>query len=135
MTAAWQSRLPQILAQIDLSKLLPQILARSQELPPQIAHDLKQLLVTVQSANAEVFHDEERRASLVRTTSQFLTVLALVLLTANVMAPDAVFAKGSGYAGGSGDDGDLGWGFFGMMMTTGGFVWLVNLLEASNGQE
>jgi spermidine synthase len=43
MTREWLAYLKQLLAEIDLPRLLNSLLARSQELPPQIASELKQL--------------------------------------------------------------------------------------------
>lgn len=83
--------LKQLLAEIDLSRLLNSILARAQELPPQMAQELKSLSDKIRYG--QVLSD------LSPETSKFLMMLSVTLLMSNMVAPDAVFAKG--YYGGS----------------------------------
>ena len=83
--------LKQLLAEIDLSRLLNSILSRAQELPPKMARELQNL--------ADKIISGEALPTLSPETSKFLMMLSVTLLMSNMLAPDAVFAKG--YYGGS----------------------------------
>ena len=138
MTAAWLGSVPQLLAQINLPRLIDRAIARGKDLPPQVMADLKQLLAHLQPGDTK----ESDRAELDRinseqsqpsTSTKLLIALTVTMLVANLVAPDSVFAKGSGYySSGDGGDGSWSWGLTGMMMTIIGFVWLSNLTSNSD---
>jgi spermidine synthase len=139
MTKEWLAYLKQLLSEIDLSRLLNSLLERSQELPPQIARDLKQL--------AENLRTGKPLPNLPPKTAEFVMMLSVTLLMANLVTPDAIFAKGSyssgssGYSSGSGGYssgesiyvGDVNWQakFWGLVFTVGGIAWLVNIFTRS----
>jgi spermidine synthase len=118
---------------------LNSLLERSQELPPQIARDLKQL--------AENLRTGKPLPNLPPKTAEFVMMLSVTLLMANLVTPDAIFAKGSyssgssGYSSGSGGYssgesiyvGDVNWQakFWGLVFTVGGIAWLVNIFNRS----
>lgn len=126
MTAEWLAYLKQLLAEVDVSRLLTTILERSQELPPQIAQELKQL--------AQKIRSQEPLSKLPDSAAKFLMMLSVTMLMANLVTPDAVFGKGS-YSGGSGGyssddssyDGGGSWKMLGFLLTTGGVIWLAYL--------
>ncbi|BBC24601.1 spermine synthase [Pseudanabaena sp. ABRG5-3] len=135
----WLGRAKQLLNQIDFPRLIAKLLERSQELPHEIAHDLRELQNKIikfqqsQSLNEQDSHaistTSESGLSFNLTTAKVIAIVSLTLLVANLAAPDAVFAKGSTSSSGfmsSSDDGS-GLGFLGVMMTVGGIVWLINL--------
>ncbi len=139
----WLERVKQLLNQIDLSRLIAKLLERSQELPQEIAADLRELqikLTNFQVSDLQKFASSplvDRETSVTRpsfslTTAKVIAILSLTLLIANLAAPDAVFAKGSSSfaSSGSGDGNALG--FMGLMMTIGGVCWLINLADDSN---
>ncbi|HEY9298549.1 MAG TPA: hypothetical protein VIQ31_19770, partial [Phormidium sp.] len=101
MQREWLGYLQQLLAEIDINKLIKSTLSRVQELPPHIAKDLKNLSETIRSG--------QPLTNLSPSTTQFLMMLSVTLLMANLVAPDTVFAKGyysggsSGYYSGSSD--------------------------------
>ncbi len=139
MTSEWLAYLKQLLAEIDLSRLLKSLLERSKELPPQIAGDLKQL--------AEKLRTGKPLPNLPPKTAEFVMMLSVTLLMANLVTPDTVFAKGhysSGsrsYSSGSTTYtseesayvGDVNWGvkFWGLIFTTAGVIWLINIFNRS----
>lgn len=139
MTREWLAYLKQLLSEIDLPRLLNSLLERSQELPPQIARDIKQL--------AENLRTGKPLPNLPPKTAEFVMMLSVTLLMANLVTPDAIFAKGSyssgsgGYSSGSGDYssgeniyvGDVNWQakFWGLVFTVGGIAWLVNIFNRS----
>lgn len=134
MTATWLAYLKQLLAEVDVSRLLTTLLERAQELPPQIARDLKQL--------AERIRSDQPLSKLPPNTAEFLMMLSVTLLVANLVTPDAVFAKGF-YSGGSSgyssndssyDQGDFNWKILGFLLTAGGGIWLFNLLFGSKDE-
>lgn len=137
MSQEWLSRVKQLLNQIDLPCLITKLLARSQELPQEIANDLRELqtkLISFQQklSQKDAIRFDDANASnrplFNLTTAKVIAILSLTLLVANLAAPDAVFAKGStsyGSTSGSGDGNDLG--FIGVMMMIGGVYWLINL--------
>jgi spermidine synthase len=134
----WLTRVRQLLNQIDLSRLIAKLLERSQDLPQEIANDLRELqpkLIAFQKQltqknSAQLIYENsvnsETRPSFNLTTAKVIAILSLTLLVANLAAPDAVFAKGSTSYGGTGD-GDISLGFIGLMMTMGGVYWLIHL--------
>ncbi len=140
MLREWLGSIKQLLAQIDLSQLFQKIQERGKNLPPQVIKDVQEFAAKLKDAKSSdsLFPEDYPINSLTssnqstsKTAGQVLMMLSLTLLVANVIAPDAVFAKGS-YVGGSGNGGD-GWGFLGFMMTMAGIVWLSNLAdEGSN---
>lgn len=133
MTTTWLEYLNQLLAEVDLSRLLNSLLARVQELPPQIASELKQL--------AEKIRSGQPLSNLPPKTSEFIMMLSFTLLMANLVTPDAVFAKGyyggrSGYASNdsSYDGGEFNWKTLGFLLASGGGIWLFDLLDNSNDE-
>ena len=133
MTAEWLGYLKQLLVEIDIARLLNSLLERAQELPPQLARDLKQL--------SEKIRSREPLSNLSPKTSEFLMLLSVTLLMANLVIPDAVFAKGY-YSGGSSGysssdisyDSDSGWEFLGYGLTIIGASWLLKLWLSSNDE-
>ncbi len=139
MTKEWLAYLKQLLSEIDLPRLLNSLLERSQELPPQIARDLKQLAENLRTGNP--------LPNLPPKTAEFVMMLSVTLLMANLVTPDAIFAKGSyssgssGYSSGSGGYSsgesiyvsDVNWQgkFWGLVFTVGGIAWLVNIFNRS----
>ena len=130
MTREWLAYLKQLLAEIDLSRLLSSLLERSQELPPQIAKDLKQL--------AEKLRTGKPLQNLPPKTAEFVMMLSVTLLMANIVTPDTVFAKGSSssndttYLGVEGDYGvDSSWfnKFFGLIFTVAGLMWIFDIFQ------
>jgi spermidine synthase len=137
----WLGRAKQLLNQIDFPRLIAKLLERSQELPHEIAHDLRELQNKIikfqQSAplyeqdSQTISTNSESSPSFNLTTAKVIAIVSLTLLVANLAAPDAVFAKGStsssGFISNGSDDGSGGLGFWGLMMTVAGIVWLINL--------
>ncbi|MBW4575299.1 MAG: hypothetical protein KME08_08445 [Aphanothece sp. CMT-3BRIN-NPC111] len=131
MTKEWLAYLKQLLAEIDLNSLLNSLLERSHQLPERMASELRQL--------ADKIRTKQPLASLPPQTTQLLMVLSITLLMANLITPDAVFAKGyySGSSGSSDDyDGEVEgeakiWGFF--LTAMGGF-WLYSIFTRSNDE-
>lgn len=142
MTAEWLAHLQQLLSEIDLSLLLNSILDRAQELPPQIAAELKQLSDKVRSG--------QQLSTLSPRAAEFIMMLSVTLLMANLASPDAVFAKGY-YSGSSHSSGSSGystgttyysegdWNWFnktlGFILTAAGGIWLINLLTNRSNNE
>jgi spermidine synthase len=138
MTAEWLGNAKQVLSQIDLSRLFKKMLERSDELPPQVVDDLQRSLLEMQyeiptnvGNRNEVKSNRTTSETTPATTAKVLIMLALTLLVANTIAPDAVFAKGfySGSSGSYSDSGDGGFGWLGLFMLIGGGVWLANLMD------
>jgi len=137
----WLGRAKQLLNQIDFPRLIAKLLERSQELPHEIAQDLRELQNKIikfqQSQPLDEEHSQaisinsESRPSFNLTTAKVIAIVSLTLLVANLAAPDAVFAKGStsssGFISNGSDDGSGGLGFWGLMMTVTGVFWLINL--------
>jgi spermidine synthase len=135
MTGEWLAYLKQLLAEINLPRLLNSLLARSQELPPQIARDLKQL--------SESLRTGKLVPNLSPKAAEFVMILSVTLLMANLVTPDAVFAKGSYLGGSSGysdedttylsDDSWLTqlWGFG---FTVAGVFWLINIFSRQRNE-
>ncbi|OUL24576.1 spermine synthase [Nostoc sp. RF31YmG] len=129
MTSAWLANIKELLAEIDIKQLLNSLLARAQELPPQIASDLKRLTDKINS--------NQPLAKLPPQTLEFIAMLSVTLLMANLVAPDSVFAKGF-YSGSSSstssgsyvsDDGSFGKKFTGFVLTSIAGIWLSSLFS------
>ena len=86
MTTSWLTHIQDLLLEIDCQRLLKSILQRTQELPPQIANELKNL--------SEKINSNQPLSNLSPKTFQFITLLSVTLLMANLVSPDSVFAKG-----------------------------------------
>jgi spermidine synthase len=135
----WLTRVKQLLNQIDLSRLITKLLERSQELPQEIANDLRELQTKLiafqkqlmQKDSVQLIYENSAnsttRPAFNLNTAKVIAILSLTLLVANLAAPDAVFAKGSTSFGGTGDSDGIGLGFIGLMMTMGGVYWLIHL--------
>jgi spermidine synthase len=135
MTREWLVHGKALLAEIDPQKLIAQLLARSQELPPKLVQELKQWSSALRTG--------QPLTRLSSHAAELMTVLAVTLIVANLATPDAVYAKGSSssFRSGSGssgsttyysdgsysDDGQFGWLGFLMMLIGGG--WLYNLYQ------
>ncbi|MBL1174467.1 hypothetical protein [Pantanalinema sp. GBBB05] len=129
----WLGYTKALLSEIDAKQLLSKLVDRAQELPPQLAKDLKQLLEKVRSGQPLTYISEH--------TAELITILSVSLLVANLAAPDAAFAKGfsgssyrSGYSSGSSSSGDYyysdgSFGWLGFWMTMIGGMWLWNLYK------
>jgi spermidine synthase len=123
MTAAWLAHLNQLLVEIDGKRLLTSLLTRVQELPPQIASELQNL--------ADKINIKQPLLKLPPHTTEFIVMLSVTLLMANLVAPDSVFAKGLHPSGGSGyadNDTSSDAKDFGLFLTVGGGFWLARLL-------
>jgi spermidine synthase len=121
MTKAWLGYVKSLLQEIDAHQLLNQLLERTKELPPQLAQELKQLMAKIRTG-------QPLTAISVHTT-ELITILAVTLLMANLSAPDAAFAKGSGGSSSSYDANSGGFGWLGFWMTLMGGIWLANLYQ------
>lgn len=135
MTREGLAYLRHLLGEIDLSRLLNTLLERSQELPPKIAGELKQLAEKIRAGQPIV--------NLPPKTAEFLMMLSVTLLMANLLTPDAVFAKGyssgtsSGYSSGTSvyyTDGYINWELkiLGLVMIGIGGGWLYNIFNPSD---
>lgn len=129
MTTSWLVHIQDLLSEIDAKKLLNSLLSRAQELPPQVARELKNLSDNLKS--------NQPLATINPKMVEFITLLSITLLMANLVAPDSVFAKGSYYgssgsnvssSGGSGGD-DSGWKGFGFVLTYFGGYWLYHIIK------
>lgn len=141
----WLARVKQLLNQIDLSRLITKLLERSQELPQEIANDLRELQAKLiafqkqltQGDSVQLIYENSANSTTRPTfnlnTAKVIAILSLTLLVANLAAPDAVFAKGSTSYGGTGG-GDVGLGSIGLMMTIGGVYWLINLANTEKSK-
>ncbi|HEY9707022.1 MAG TPA: hypothetical protein V6D48_02330, partial [Oculatellaceae cyanobacterium] len=141
MTREWLAYLKQLLTEIDLPRLLNSLLERTQELPPQIARDLKQL--------AENLRTGKPLPNLPPKTAEFVMMLSVTLLMANLVTPDSVFAKGSNWGGSRSYSSqgttstssnyvaaDNSWftKFWGLVFTTIGVVWIFNIFNRSRDE-
>lgn len=129
----WLGYTKALLNEIDAKQLLSNLVDRAQELPPQLAKDLKQLLAKVRSGQPLTYISDH--------TAELITILSVSLLVANLATPDAAFAKGfstsgyrSGYYSGSSSSGDYyyadgNFGWLGFWMTVIGGMWLWNLYK------
>ena len=136
----WLARVKQLLTQINLSRLIAKLLERSQELPQEIATDLRELqtkLINFQQQLSQkdsipvIYPNSATSPSFSLTTAKVIAILSLTLLVANLAAPDAVFAKGSTSYGSSGSSDGSDLIAIGFMMTVGGVYWLINLASDS----
>jgi len=135
MTQEWLAYLKHLLSEIDLSRLLNSLLERGQELPPQIASELKQLADNLQNGKS--------LPNLPPKTAEFVMMLSVTLLMANLVMPDAVFGKGS-YSSGSTTSSSVDSGssvyfnwqtkFWGLIVTSIGSMWLYNIFTRSNDE-
>lgn len=125
MTSSWVAHLNELLTEIDVKQLLNSLLLRSQELPPQIANELKNI--------ADKINSNQPLAKLSPKMAEFITLLSVTLLMANLVAPDIVFAKGSSSSGSSysSDDHNFDTKFLGFIMTGIGGFWLARLFSQS----
>lgn len=142
MTREWLAYLKQLLSEIDLSQLLNSLLERSQELPPQIASDLKQL--------TKKLYKGKPLSNLPPKTAEFVMMLSVTLLMANLVMPDAVFGKGGcssesrEYSSGnsncsSGESiytSNINWlaKLWGVGFATAGVIWLINIFVRSRDE-
>ncbi|MBK1986610.1 spermine synthase [Sphaerospermopsis aphanizomenoides BCCUSP55] len=130
MTTSWLVHLQELLSEIDVQKLLTSLLARAQELPPQIARELKNL--------ADKINSNQPLGTLNPKMVEFMALLSITLLMANLVAPDSVFAKGSYYGSSSSSSSsdDTGDGkLIGFIFTCLGGYWLFNIINRMrNGQ-
>ena len=128
MTSSWLIHLKELLAEIDIKQLLNSLLARAQELPPQIASDLQKL--------ADKVNANQQLAKLPPQTLEFIALLSVTLLMANLVAPDSVFAKGFYSSSGTyiDDGGSFTRKFMGMVLTSIGGIWLSSLFSRSRDE-
>lgn len=128
MTSAWLAYIKEILAEIDIKSLLNSLLSRAQELPPQIAHELQQL--------AKKINSNQPLNQISPKTAEFIMLLSLTLLMANLVAPDSVFAKGSYYSNSdySGGDSGIDGKIFGLTLIGVGGFWLFNIFTRSSDE-
>lgn len=135
MTKEWLGHLKSLLEEVDLKVLVSKLVDRAQELPPQIASELKQLKEKICTGQPIVLSNQ---------ASELIVILSVTLLMASLAAPDAVFAKGSYGSSGSSSsssnncgydsDGsytcsDGGFPFFGFSLLLVGGTWLWSLLS------
>src|SRR6478672_7633545 len=130
MTRQQLAYIKQLLSEIDFSQLLSSILERAQELPPQMARDLKEF--------AENLRNEKPLPKISKNAHKFLMMVSLTVLTASLVSPDAVFAKG--YVGGYTSSGTSSSDDYydpntpmylrkilGFSLGLGGIIWLINI--------
>ncbi|MEE3719101.1 hypothetical protein V2H45_20360 [Tumidithrix elongata RA019] len=150
MTASWLQATQQLIAQIDLPRLLQKILERGKALPSHIRNDLNQLLTKLQALDSETSSEFKRdmqefqrwepqttaqeSSTVPGTIAKLIAALSVTLLVANVIAPDSVFAKGTYYggSGGSSNGDDMSLGLLGLFLTMGGVIWLICLAGEEN---
>jgi spermidine synthase len=128
MTTSWLVHIQDLLSEIDGGKLINSLLSRAQELPPQIAKELRNL--------SDKLTSNQPLGTINPKMVEFITLLSITLLMANLVAPDSVFAKGSYYGSGSrtssssGSGGsDSGWKGFGFVLTYIGGYWLYHIIR------
>lgn len=139
MTREWLGHLRHLLSEIDGKQLVSSLLDRAQELPPNLVRELKQLIEKLRTGQPIVQISPE--------TAEVITLLSVMLITANLITPDAVFAKGfssgvrSGGSSGSGtyynDDyygppGESTFGWIGFVMMLIGGYWIVHLFKRND---
>jgi spermidine synthase len=86
MAEEWVNYLKQLLAEVDLSRLLSSLLKRSQQLPEKVVKDLQDLLEKIRSG------EPIDRVS--PHIAELVVLLSTTLLMANLVIPDIAFAKG-----------------------------------------
>jgi len=112
MRAEWLSYIKQFLAEIDILRLLNKMLERAQDLPPHLAGELRSLAHKIRTGQPIV--------NISPSMVQFLIVLSTTLLMANLVTPDAVFAKGSySRSSGSSSGGSINWSSLSHNQSTG----------------
>lgn len=125
MTTSWLVHIQDFLSQIDVNKLLNSLLARAQELPPQIATELKNL--------AEKLKSNQPLGTLNPKMVEFITLLSITLLMTNLVAPDSVFAKGSYYgrssSSSSSGDGTGDGKIIGFIFTLFSSYWIYSIIK------
>lgn len=131
MAISWLAHIQDLLLEIDYQRLLKTILQRAQELPPHITNELKNL--------AEKINSHQPLSNLSPKTVQFITLLSVTLLMANLVSPDSVFAKGyySGDSDSSNNDYTTSSGdnkFIGFILTIIGGMWLKNIFSRSKNK-
>ena len=94
MTQEWLGYVRSLLLQIDFELLLPKLLERSQSIPPMVVQEVRELVGKLKRGEP-ILQISDRAAEL-------MAVLTMLLLMANLVSPDAVFAKGSGFSSSSG---------------------------------
>jgi spermidine synthase len=125
MTTSWLVHVQELLSEIDIKQLLNSLLNRAQELPPQIAKELKIL--------ADKLNANQPLGTLNPKVVEFITLLSITLLMTNLVSPDSVFAKGSYHGSSSSSDGysdSSGDGkLVGFFFTCIGGYWLFNIIN------
>ncbi|MBW4537612.1 MAG: hypothetical protein KME43_00550 [Myxacorys chilensis ATA2-1-KO14] len=91
MTTEWLTYLKSLLEEVDAKQLLGAVLERIQELPPKIAHDLKQTVEKLRTGQPLLQVSEQ--------TAEIIVLISVSLLMANLAVPDAAFAKGYAASG------------------------------------
>jgi len=133
MVEEWLTYLKQALAEVDISRLLKELLDRSAELPPKFANNFQQLATQIKTG--------QPLSKLPPQTAQFIITLSVVLLMANFLTPDAVFAKGfysgssSSSSNSSGGDGSGFTKTVGFISSIGALYWLWNILFDNSDDE
>ncbi|NET73504.1 MAG: spermine synthase [Sphaerospermopsis sp. SIO1G2] len=129
MTTSWLGYMQDFLSEIDVKQLVNSLLARAQELPPNIVKELRIL--------ADKIKYNQPLNNLNPKIVEFITLLSLTMLMANLVAPDSVFAKGSYYRRSSYSSGntyinDVGLKMFGFVLTALGGIWLSSIMNRSD---
>jgi spermidine synthase len=131
MTREWLAYIKHLLSEIDLPQLLNSVLERSRELPPRMANELQQFAQTLRSGKP--------LPSLSPKMAEFIMMLSVTLLMANLVTPDTVFAKGSSSSGSSSYSGESdydwsGWQIIGLFLAISGGVWLTDIFTRSRDE-
>lgn len=92
MTQEWLSYVRSLLTQIDLNQLLPKLLERMQDLPPKVVQELQDIFEKLRKGEPITYFSDH--------AAELMAVITVTLLMANLVTPDAVFAKGY-YSSGS----------------------------------
>ncbi|MFM2060749.1 MAG: hypothetical protein RLZZ507_419 [Cyanobacteriota bacterium] len=125
MITSWLDNLQGLLSEIDLKQLINTLLSRAQELPPQIARELRSF--------ADKLNSNQPLGTLNPKMVEFITLLSITLLMANLVAPDSVFAKGSSYgrssSSSSSGGGNSDWKGLGFVLTYLGGYWLYSIIK------
>ena len=125
MTTYWLDNLQGLLSEIDVNKLLNSLLTRVQELPPQIASELRTF--------ADKIKYNQPLGTLNPKMVELITLLSITLLMTNLVAPDSVFAKGSYYGSRSSSSsyndgtGDSKW--VGFIFTCFSSYWIYSIIK------
>ncbi|MEI6429584.1 MAG: hypothetical protein WCO45_14560 [Pseudanabaena sp. ELA607] len=166
MMHLWRERLQYLLNHLDWRQLLEKLQERRTDLPADDIARLERIytnMAAMESVKSSVPLDaDSAKTSQIRfpeikfakinlaalkfpeitlselaTATRTVTLVGLILLLANTVAPDAAFAKGgffgisTGSSGGGNDDGGgfFSWGMTGFWLTVGGVIWLNSLAE------